>query len=96
MTPLEYARMLAAFNSRAFYDAQGREFCCFCGAFDDHDPRCWGLGLPKIVAALEAAEDVLLHSACHSSWDPMLMPFPLRLALTDLKLALREGSEVTG
>ena len=51
--------MLAAFDYRAFYDREGRQFCCLCGAFDGHDPRCWSLHIPRIVAALEPAARIV-------------------------------------
>lgn len=65
MSPLEAARRLAATDPFVDNERAGT-FCVFCDAPKYHASDCPWLAMPKIVAALEAAERMSrLVPRCH-------------------------------
>lgn len=56
MSILDDARRLAATDPWYENERAGTSFCIACGMYESHADDCPWLALPRIVAALEAAE----------------------------------------
>lgn len=60
MTPLEAAKQISEYEP-TIYDAMGNYYYCrMCSnQLPGHEPDCAWIAMPRIVAALEAAEDLI-------------------------------------
>jgi hypothetical protein len=92
MTPLDAAQAMTEQGTLYDHHEEPYRLCLYCeGAYDDHDKDCPGLLLPRIVAALEAAQALIRFYKDHPAPDTQDTKARIRLymrleALLDLEV----------